>query len=99
LAEYRALPANSLSASFMGGFLISIERLPDQYRQLGGTYSRMEPEFAYRLRDDRGPERIVIDWAHMRHAVIIYSEVPQMSPTGFYVRKISDWIYVVANES
>lgn len=97
--EYRALPTNSLSASYMGGFLIPIERLPDRYRQLGGTYSRMKPEFAYRPRDDRGPERIVIDWAHMRHAVIIYSEAPQKSPTGFHVRKISDRIYVVANES
>jgi hypothetical protein len=99
--EFRAMATNSLPSSFMGGFLISIERLPDRYRQLGGTYSQMgiEPEFAFRPEDDWGPDRIVMDWAHMRHAVIIYSERPPKSPTGFHVRRVSDRIYVVANES
>ena len=98
LAEYRAMPTRAPGASFMGGFLIPIEKLPDRYRQLGGTYSGVEPEFAFRPRDDSGPDRIVIGWAHMRHAVIIYSVAPPGSPTGFHVRKVSARMYVVANE-
>ena len=92
--------SNDLPESFMGGHLIPVGELPARYRQLGGIYSRMgmEPEFALRPRDAEGPDRIVIDWAHMRHAVIIYSERPMASPTGFHVRKVSDRIDVVADE-
>jgi hypothetical protein len=91
--------ATNLPEAFMGGRSIPIERLPAQYRQLGGTYSRLDPELVLRQGHLDTPDQIVIDWAHTRHAIIIYAVPPHDSPTGFYVRKISNRIYVVANES
>jgi hypothetical protein len=98
LIEFQSPPTDAPQA-FMGGFLISIDKLPKQYLQLGGSFAYSEPEFVFRPGDQQEPDRIVLDWAHMRHAVIIYAEPPQHSPTGFHVRQVSTRIYVVANES
>jgi len=91
--------ATNLPVAFMGGRSIPIERLPAQYRQLGGIYSRLNvvPELVLRQGQLGAPDQIVIDWAHMRHAIIIYAVPPHDSPTGFYVRKVSNRIYVVAD--
>ncbi|GEM_PF-2490397 len=98
MAEFTPIATN-LPEAFMGGRSIPIERLPAQYRQLGGTYSRLDPELVLRQGHLDSPDQIVIDWAHMRHAIIIYAVPPHHSPKGFHVRKINDRIYVVANES
>jgi hypothetical protein len=89
----------SLPYAFMGGRSIPIDRLPAQYRQLAGQFSDMSPELVFRPKEHASPARIIIDWAHLRHAIIIYTEAPKESPRGFYVRKVNDRIFVVAGES
>ena len=93
--------ATNLPEAFMGGRSIPAEKLPTQYRQLGGIYSRLNvvPELVLRQGQLGDPDQIVIDWAHMRHAIMIYAVPPHDSPTGFYVRKVGNRIFVVADKS
>ena len=90
---------DSLPYAFMGGRSIPLAKLPAQYRQLGGGYSDMPPELVFRPNEHASPKRIIIDWAHLRHAIIIYTQPPVEPPRGFYVRKVNERIFVVANES
>ena len=97
IAEFEPVK-NDLPKAFMGGGSIPIERLPIQYRQLGGLYSFSSPELVFRSGDQDSPTQIVIDWAHMRHAIIIYAVAPPEGPKGVRLRKVSDRIYVVSFE-
>ena len=90
---------DKLPEAFMGGRSIPIERLPAQYRQLGGMYVRIPPELVLRSSAEGVPAHVVIDWAHMRHAIIVFSTPPSRPPQGFFVRKVNARVYVVANES
>ena len=90
---------DKLPEAFMGGRSIPIEKMPARYRQLGGTYSRIPPELVLRSSEEGVPSQVVIDWAHMRHAIIVFSTPPSQPPQGFFVRKVNARIYVVANES
>jgi len=100
MSEYGPIK-DKLPKTFMGADLIPISHLPSQYRHLGGMFSGLgiEPELGLRPADRDHPAQVVIDWAHMRHSIIIFSEPPKNLPAGFYVRKVNDRIYVVANES
>lgn len=86
--------------AFMGGYLLPTDRLPAHYRKLSPLFlPGLEPELVMKLSGDSTETQIVIDWAHMRHAVIIYAKPPKQCPEGFYIRKVNERIYVVAGAS
>jgi hypothetical protein len=97
MKEY-ASTASALSIEpFTGGRLLPPERLPENFRTLGGGFS--DPDFVLRLDSFSRPTEVVISWGHMRHGIIVYAVPPAVPPEGFFVRRVNDRIYVIANES
>jgi hypothetical protein len=80
---------------FSGGRSLAIEKLPVKFRQLGGLFGD-HPDLVLRASDLGSPTEIVVSWGHMRQAIIVFASPPQDTPEGFFVRKVSDRIYVVA---
>lgn len=76
---------------------LPIERLPQKYYGLGGEFNT--PRLLLRVDSSSKPTAVVISWGNMRHAIIIYAVPQEVPPDGFYVRRVNDRIYVIANES
>jgi hypothetical protein len=44
------------------------------------------------------PTAVIISWGNTRHIIVIYADPPKVSPEGFFVRQVTDRIYVIAND-
>jgi len=97
LMEEYASTASTLPIAFTGGRLLPPERLPEKFRTLGGIFP--DPDLVLRLDSSSKPTEVVISWGHMRHGIIVYAVPPAVPPQGFFVRRVNDRIYVIANES
>lgn len=97
--EYGAIASTLPEAEFSSGYSLPLDRLPPKFYELGGSF-RHDPDLILRLDDTIStPTAIVLSWGHMRHAIIVYAKPPSVPPQGFFVRQVSDRIYVIANES
>lgn len=97
MSEFGLVSATLPEEGFSGGRSIPLERLPLKFRELGGSYG--EPDLALQTKEDGSPVALVVSWGHMRQAILIFASAPLNPPRGFFVRKVDDRIYVVANES
>jgi hypothetical protein len=81
-----------------GGRLIPLDRLPDKFAKLGGSFGD-RAELILQEDSTGRPMAVAISWAHLREAIVIFPKPPRSVPRGFFVRALSDRIYVVTNES
>lgn len=94
-AEFQPVREN-LPHAFIGGRLIPIDRLPAKYRKLGGRPTR---HLEFVLGEGQWASRVMLSWAHLRFAVVIFAEPPQKLPKGHHVRRVGKRVFVIANES
>ena len=98
MAEYAPLAPTLPEAAFGRGRSLPVERLPITFRQMGGSFGD-NPDLVLRLDSANVPTSVVISWGHLRHAIIVYKQPPTNPPEGFFVRRVTDRIFVVAGES
>lgn len=73
---------------------VSIDKLPSKFWNLGGSYPG-PPKVVVRL----DKNAIVLQWGGGRHEIMIFGAAPANPLTGFYGRKVSERVYVVASGS
>lgn len=95
MEEYSSFAFTLPKEIFAQGHSLPLYRLPQKFRSLG--YGKLD--FVLQLDDTYTPTALVLSWRHMRHGIIIYAHPPRIPPTGFFVRKVNERIYVVANKS
>ena len=98
LSEFTPLAPTLPDEPFSRGRSIPLDRLPLKYRQLGGFFGD-RPDLVLRTSDNGSPPSLVVSWGHTRRAILIFASRPPSAPQGFFVRKVNDRIYVVANKS
>lgn len=98
LSEFTPLAATLPVEQFSRGRSITLDKLPRKYRQLGGIFGD-HPDLVLRTGDNDTPASLVVSWGHTRQAIMIFASHPPLAPRGFFVRKVNDRIYVVANSS
>ncbi len=94
--EYKPLTSKLKHEPFSDGYLIPLERIPIKFYKLG---PHNEPDVVIRIDEHPEPSSLVFSWGHMRHAIFVFTKKPLVEPKGFHSRKVSDRVYVVANES
>ena len=82
MIEYAAT-ATTLQQQSANHHLLPIERLPQKYHELGGTYGT--PRLLLQVDSASKPTAVVISWGNMRHAIIVYADPLKVSPEGFFV--------------
>ena len=97
MIEYAETATTLPEALHFNQLYLPVERLPQKYYELGGMYGT--PRLLLRIDSASKPTAVVISWGNMRHAIIVYADTPEVPPEGFYVRRVNDRIYVIANES
>jgi hypothetical protein len=97
MSEFGPIATTLPNEPFSRGRLLAIDRLPAKYRKLGGIYG--DPDLVLRVNEDGSPVAIVISWGHMRQAIILFANPPLTPPQGYFVRRVNERTYVVANES
>lgn len=73
---------------------VSIDKLPSKFWNLGGSYPG-PPKAIVRL----DKNAVVLQWGGGRHEIMIFGAAPANPPTGFYGRKVSERVYVIASGS
>lgn len=96
LQEYETSAASLPAAPHSQGRLVPLARLPAEMRGLGGTYG--DPELVLRLGDALEPVAVVVSWGHMRQAIVFLKDPNASAPEGFFVRRITSQLYVLARE-
>lgn len=85
-------------ATFGSGRQVPLERLPEQFHSLGGSW-RQPPDVILRDSESLEARQLRLHWGNGRHAIVVFEAPPPQIPEGFYVRKVSPRTYVIANES
>lgn len=98
MADYAGTAITLEPEEVIGGRLIPLNHIPNKFHDLGGDLLG-DPILALRLNETDTPAELVLSWGNMRHSIIVYAESPSQAPEGFFVREVSDRIYVIANES
>ena len=99
LSEFLPKTSTLKNAEGGEGYEIPINKIPEKFRNdaFGGMFNNLEVDL--RPLDNENCPSLVFNWGHMRHAIIIFKDAQHIEPKGFFVRKLNNRIYIVANES
>ncbi|AFY40162.1 hypothetical protein Lepto7376_4026 [[Leptolyngbya] sp. PCC 7376] len=93
-----ATTVSTLPESMYGGWQVPIERLPERFHDLGGSWFQ-SPDLLLNDSESLEDRQLRLWWGNGRHGVLVFATPPVHPPEGFYVREVSPRTYVIANES